>query len=86
MDDKIRSIYKNDVWQLTDLPLGQQAITTKWIYWIKTHANGTPTKLKAQLVAKGFQQQEGWDFEETYALVVKYNNIQTLSTILGHKN
>jgi hypothetical protein len=32
MDEEIKSIFKNDVWQLTDLPLGRQAITTKWVY------------------------------------------------------
>jgi hypothetical protein len=58
MDDEIKSIYKNDVWQLTNLPPNQHVIMTKWIYYTQTetHANGTPTKLKAKLVTKGFQQ------------------------------
>jgi hypothetical protein len=49
MDDENKSIYKNDVWQLTNLPPNQHVIMTKWIYYTqtKTHANGTPTKLKA---------------------------------------
>jgi hypothetical protein len=71
MDDKIKSIYKNDVWQLIDLLVCWQAITTKWVYWIKTHVDGTPTKLESWLVAKGFQQQKDWDFEKNYALVAK---------------
>jgi hypothetical protein len=47
MDDEIRSIYKNDVWQLTNLPPGRQTIMTKWVYQIKIHADDTLAKLKA---------------------------------------
>jgi hypothetical protein len=86
MDDEIKSIYNNDVWQLTDLPFGRKAITIKWVYWIKTHVDGTLAKLKAWLVAKGFQQQEGSDFEETYALVAKYNSLRFVIAISGHQN
>jgi hypothetical protein len=51
-------------WQLIDLPPSQQAITTKWVYRMKYDANGTLVKLKVQLIAKRFQQQQGQDFEK----------------------
>jgi hypothetical protein len=53
---------------------------------MKYGANGTLVKLKVRLIAKRFQQQQGQDFEETYALVVKYNSLHTLSPISCHKN
>jgi hypothetical protein len=54
---------------------------------MKYDANGTLVKLKVQLIAKRFQQQQqGQDFEETYAPVVKYNSLHTLSPISCHKN
>jgi hypothetical protein len=59
---------------------------TKWVYRMKNHANGTLIKLKVQLIAKRFQQQQGQDFEETYAQVAKYNSLQTLSAISSQKN
>jgi hypothetical protein len=58
-----------------DLPLGKKPIIIKWVYKVNIHDDGTTEKLKAQLVARGFQQQVGEDFEETYALVAKYNTL-----------
>jgi hypothetical protein len=49
-------IHKNQTWQLVDLPLGKKPITTKWVYKVKIHVDGTTKKFKARLMARGFQQ------------------------------
>jgi transposase InsO family protein len=85
MEREIHSIHQHGTWHLTMLPPGRTPITTKWIYRIKTHADGSPAKLKARLVARGFQQREGLDFDETYAPVAKYNTLRTLLAIAGHR-
>lgn len=62
MHSELDSIYKNDTWDVVPLPPGRKAISTKWVYRVKTHADGTVAKLKARLVARGFQQKAGQDY------------------------
>ena len=61
MKSKMRSMYKNKVWTLIDLPKDRRAIEIKWIFKKKTDANGNITAYKARLVAKGFRQVQGID-------------------------
>ncbi len=46
-----KSVHKNNIWTLVDLPVGRKLITMKWVYKIKTHANGSTAEFKARLVA-----------------------------------
>ena len=55
MDNKMQSIYKKQTWNLVPLPPWKKAITTKWVYKTKPSLNGTPPRLKARLVARGFE-------------------------------
>lgn len=84
MEQEIHVIYKNQTWKLVDFPPWKKPITIKWVYKVKTHANGTITKLKPRLVARGFQQQVGEDFEKTYAHVTKYNTLQAKIALASH--
>lgn len=84
MDDELASIYKNGTWDIVSLPHDRQAITTKWIYRVKTNADGSTAKLKARLVAKGFQQKPGQDYTETFAPVVKWNTLRSIVALAGH--
>jgi hypothetical protein len=82
----MKSIHKNNIWTLVDLPVGRKPITIKWVYKIKTHVNESTAKFKARLVAQSFQQWAGEDFDETYAPVVKYNTLRTIIAIAGHRS
>lgn len=84
MQDELSSIHKNDTWELVPLPPGRKAISTKWIFRVKTNADGSTSKLKARLVAKGFQQQAGTDYTETFAPVVKWNTLRTVVALAGY--
>ncbi|GJV20715.1 retrovirus-related pol polyprotein from transposon TNT 1-94 [Tanacetum coccineum] len=53
MEEEIKSIEKNDTWELTTLPKGQKAIGVKWVYKAKKNAKGEIEKYKARLIAKG---------------------------------
>ena len=66
---KIGSMYENKVWTLVDLPDDWQAIENKWIFKKKTNVDGNVTIYKAQLVAKGFRQVQGVDYDETFSPV-----------------
>ena len=63
------SMYENKVWTLVDLPDDQQAIENKWIFKRKTDVDSSVTIYKARIVAKGFRQVQGVDYDESFSLV-----------------
>ncbi|GJZ83384.1 ribonuclease H-like domain-containing protein [Tanacetum coccineum] len=62
---------RNNTWDLVDLPKGRKAISSKWVWKIKYKSDGEIERYKVRLVAKGFNQKEGNDFDETFSLIVK---------------
>ncbi|CAI7870132.1 unnamed protein product [Closterium sp. NIES-53] len=69
------SIEENGTWELVELPEGRKAITSKWLFKIKSDADG---KIKSRLVAKGYQQKEKVHYKELFAPVVKPTTLRTL--------
>jgi hypothetical protein len=86
MQTEIDSIYSNNTWTLVPLPTDKRAISSRWVYKIKPGANGNPTRYKARLVARGFEQQDGIDFLDTFAPVVRWETIRILIAIAVHLN
>lgn len=84
IQNEVESI-KNDTWELVDPLDDKQAITTRWIFKAKRGALGEVEKFKARLVACGFQQTEGVDYFDTYALVVCWSTIRTIIVIIVKK-
>ena len=76
MKDEMKSIRTNQVWELVDLPPRRKSIGNKWVLKIKRKADGSIDKYKAQLVAKGYTQNEGIDYEETCSPVVRFAYIR----------
>lgn len=64
MKNEIEAIEKNNTWKLVELPSGHTPIGFKWVYKLKRDANGDVIKHKEQLVAKGYVQKRGIDFDE----------------------
>ncbi|GJS11854.1 retrovirus-related pol polyprotein from transposon TNT 1-94 [Tanacetum coccineum] len=67
MQDKLNKFERLDVWELVPLPEGGHAIKVKWLWKNKTDAKNTVIWNKSCLVAKGYSQQEGIDFEDSFA-------------------
>ncbi|CAI7886760.1 unnamed protein product [Closterium sp. NIES-53] len=86
MESELKSIKENGTWELVELPEGRKAITSKWLFKIKSDADGKIERYKSRLVAKGYQQKEKVDNKELFAPVVKPTALRTLlagATIKG---
>ena len=85
MKHEIDSIEKNQTWKLTELPAGKRAIGLKWVFKLKKNTDGEIIKHKACLVAKGYVQKQGIDYEEAFALVTRLETVH-LILALAAKN
>jgi hypothetical protein len=61
MEDEMRSMSANNVWDLEEIPKGAKLVGCKWVYKVKYDPEGNIEKYKGRLVAKGFTQREGID-------------------------
>ena len=83
MDEEMKVLLLNDTWEIVPLPKGKQTVDCRWVFTLKcTHNAGN--KPKAQLVAKGFTQTYGIDYQETFAPIAKMNTIWILISLAVH--
>ena len=85
MEKEMNSLFENDVYDLVELPPNHKAIGSKWVYKVKTGADGSIERYKARLVAKGFSQKVGMDYDETFCPVVRQESLRTLIAIAQQK-
>ncbi|GKE60683.1 retrovirus-related pol polyprotein from transposon TNT 1-94 [Tanacetum coccineum] len=78
MQEELNQFKTNDVWSLVPPPENQTIIITKWVIKNKLDENGIVSRNKVRVVAQGYNQQEGIDFDETYALVPRLESIRIL--------
>ena len=85
MMEEYNSILQNDVQAIVPRPKDKSVVSSKWLYKIKYTIDGSIEKHKARLVARGFSQKAGIDYEETFARVARYTFIRTIITIAASK-
>ncbi len=85
MDEEIESLKQNGTWILTELPENKTVIGSKWVYKVKMDEKGNVTRYKARLVAQGYSQKYGEDYDEVFAPVAKPTTLRTILTIAGLK-
>lgn len=78
MEREMQSIEDNKTWKLTELPTGKKVIGLKWIFKLKKDAEGNVVKYKARLIAKGYVQEHGVDFDEIFAPVTRLETVRLL--------
>ncbi|KAJ9538151.1 hypothetical protein OSB04_030884, partial [Centaurea solstitialis] len=86
MQEELAEFERNKVWRLVERPWGKTIIGLKWILRNKTDENNLIIRNKARLVAKGYHQQEGIDYDETYAPVARIEAIRIFLAYAAHKN
>ncbi|GKA85342.1 retrovirus-related pol polyprotein from transposon TNT 1-94 [Tanacetum coccineum] len=85
MQDELNEFEHLEVWELVPRPDKVMVITLKWIYKVKLDELGEILKNKARLVARGYRQEEGFDFEECFALVARIEAIRIFLAFAAHK-
>jgi hypothetical protein len=78
MQEKLGQFKRNEVWELVPRLGRINVIGTKWVYKNKSDEQGVVTKNKARLVAQGYTQVEGVDFDETFSPVARLESIRFL--------
>ena len=78
MEKEMKSLHANNVWDLVELPKDCKAIGSKWVFKLKTGADGLVERHKARLVAQGFSQKFGADYDETFCPVVRFESVRTV--------
>jgi hypothetical protein len=86
MVEKLTSIKENGTWSLMDLPKGHRPIGLKWIFKLKCDEHGVIVKHRDRLVAKGYVQKHGIDFEEVFAPVARMESVRVMLVLAAHFN
>ncbi|GJZ22319.1 retrovirus-related pol polyprotein from transposon TNT 1-94 [Tanacetum coccineum] len=86
MQEELNEFERLEVWELVPRPDCVMVITLKWIYKVKLDELGGVLKNKARLVARGYRQEEGIDFEESFAPVARLEAIRIFIAFNAHMN
>ncbi|KAJ9542054.1 hypothetical protein OSB04_028560 [Centaurea solstitialis] len=85
MQEELLQFVLQHVWDLVDLPRGHRVIGTKWIFRNKTDERGIVIKNKARLVAQGYTQEEGIDYDDVFAPVARIEAIRLFLAFASYK-
>ncbi|GJU59780.1 putative ribonuclease H-like domain-containing protein [Tanacetum coccineum] len=86
MQEELLQFKLQEVWTLVDLPNGKRAIGTKWVFRNKKDERGIMIRNKARLVAQGYTQEEGIDYDEVFAPVARIEAIRLFLAYASFKD
>ncbi|CAI7818291.1 unnamed protein product [Closterium sp. NIES-53] len=87
MDMELKALKERNTWKVVPIGVARNktVLTGKWVFRVKTKADGTIDKLKARWVVRGFDQEHGRDFTETFALVSRHTSLRILLAVAAMK-
>ena len=86
MDEEIAALKETGTFVLCEIPKGRKAIGSKWVYKAKRDESGMIVRYKARVVAKGFSQQPGVDFDQTSSPVAKLVTIRVVMALTAYES
>lgn len=81
MEEELSALHENETWTLCPRPPNRNIIGTRWIYKVKRNSDGSVDRFKARLVARGFTEVYGLDYDEVFSTVVRIGTVRTLFAI-----
>ena len=86
MMEEYNSLNEHGTWEVVPRPENRRVVSSKWVYRVKYDANGTISRYKARLVARGFNQVHGVDYTETFAPVTRLETLRLLFALAVQKD
>lgn len=81
MQSEINSLQRRGTWKVVERPASVKPVDCRWVYKVKWSADRSEVKLKSRLVARGFSQEYGVNYFDTYAPVVKSSSVRLLFAV-----
>ena len=85
MEEKIHAIEKNRTWKLVEQIQDKKIVGVKWVHKVKLNPDGSIQKKNARFVAKGYSLQFGIDYNDTFALIAKFDTTRTFIDMVAQK-
>ena len=84
MKDELKSIETNGVWELVELLEGCKTVGCKWLFVTKRDAKGKITQHKCRLIANGFTQKDGINYNKTFSPFLKKDSLKIVMSLVAH--
>ena len=84
--EEMQVLDDNGTWNLVQFSAGKKAIGCRWVFAVKVNPNGSITRLKARLMAKGYTQTYGVDYSDTFSFVAKMTYVRLFISLAATNN
>lgn len=86
MLEEIKALEKQGTWSLVPCPKDRIIVGSKWIYKVKKNPDGSISRYKGRLVAQGFSQAKGLDYDETFSAVMRHSTVRIILALAAMNN
>ena len=83
VQNEVDALTANGTWELVTRPEGVNLVTNKWVFLVKYNTQGAVERYKARLVARGFSQTHGVDFNETFAPTIRMDTLRAFMAVVA---